>query len=165
MKLTINTVFRRLAGLLAIVATLAGCASDAAKLPPPKAEVSYIDTAAFDRSLTSSLGANLERVEVPVDDRISPIAIPDRLNKWLAAVDAGGGSVQVKQVEADKEKTRGFPLVLLGLAVEVVRMLRGNPEEKLYQPAANYDADILVRQGPNGERVIERVVLHRKEAR
>lgn len=160
-----KAVFPWLAGLLLVAVMLAGCASDAAKLPPPKPEIAYIDTAAFDRSLTSSLGANLDRVEVPVDDRISPIAIPDRLNKWLAAVDAGGGSVQVKQVETDKGKSRGFPLVLIGLAVEVVRMLRANPEEKLYQPAANYDADIFVRQGPNGERVIERVVLRRKEVR
>lgn len=160
-----NAVVPSLAGLLFALALLAGCAADAAKLPPPRAEVSYIDTAAFDRSLTSSLSANLDRVEVPIDDRISPIAIPDRLNKWLAAVDAGGGAVQVKQVETDKGKSRGFPLVLIGLAIEVVRMLRANPEEKLYQPAANYDADIFVRQGPNGERVIERVVLRRKEVR
>ena len=155
-----------LAGLLAAVSlVLSGCASDP-KLPPPKEKISYVDTNAFDRSLTSSLSANLDRVEIPIDDEISPIAIPERLNKWLAAVDANGGSVQVKQVEADSGgKTRSFPIALLGLASEVVRLLRADPQETRYQPAANYDAELLVRQGPGGERIIERVILHRKEAK
>ena len=153
------------ASLLAVMAALAGCAGDAVKPPPPSEQVSFVDTVSFDRSLNSSLGANLDRVDIPVDDRVTPIAIPDRLNKWLAAVDAAGGSVKVKPVETEKEKTRAFPVILIGLAAEVVRHLRSKPDEKIYQPAANYDADILVRQGPDGERVIERVVLHRKEAR
>lgn len=155
-----------LAGLLAAVSlVLSGCASDP-KLPPPKEKISYVDTNAFDRSLTSSLSANLDRVEIPIDDKISPIAIPERLNKWLAAVDANGGSVQVKQVEADSGgKTRRFPIALLGLAIEVVRLLRADPQETRYQPAANYDAELLVRQGPGGERIIERVILRRKEAK
>lgn len=112
------------------------------------------------------MSANLDRVEIPIDDKISPIAIPERLNKWLAAVDANGGSVQVKQVEADSGgKTRSFPIALLGLAIEVVRLLRADPQETRYQPAANYDAELLVRQGPGCERIIERVILRRKEAK
>jgi hypothetical protein len=133
--------------------------------PQPKEKVTYIDTNSFDRNLSSSMGANLETIEVPVDDRISPVAIPDRLNKWLAAVDANGGDIQVKQVETNAQgKTRGFPIAVIGLAIEVVRLLRGDPAEQLYKSAGNYDADIMVRQGPSGERVIERVVLKRRPA-
>ena len=80
-----------------------------------------------------------------------------------AAVDANGGDIQVKQVEANAQgKTRGFPIAVIGLAIEVVRLLRGDPAEQLYKSAGNYDADIMVRQGPSGERVIERVVLKRR---
>lgn len=144
---------------------LAGCATESAKLPPPRERVAYLDTNAFDRSLTSSLSANLDTVEIPVNDKISPIAIPDRLNKWLAAVDANGGAVEVKQVDNSQGKTRSFPIILIGLAIEVVRLLRGDPQEKVYQPAAGYDADIFVRQEPGGERIIERVVLRRKDVK
>lgn len=145
------------------VALLAACASDPAPIAP-KDKVSYIDTTSFDRTLSSSLSADLETIEIPVSDRISPIAIPDRLNKWLSAVDANGGNIQVKQVPDEQGKTRAFPIAVIGLAIEVVRLLRGNSEEKLYKPAANYDADIMVRQGPGGERIIERVLLKRRVA-
>jgi hypothetical protein len=147
---------------LVISALLAGCASEP-PAPPPKELVGYIDTNSFDRSLSSSLSADLETIEIPVNDRMSPVAIPDRLNKWLSAVDANGGNIQVKQIPDELGgKQRGFPIAVIGLAIEVVRMLRGTPEERLYKPAANYDADIMVRQGPGGERVIERVLLRRR---
>lgn len=152
---------RIIAGL-SLVALLGACASTP-PAPPPKEKVTYLDTNSFDRNLSSSMAANLETIEVPVDDKISPVAIPDRLNKWLAAVDANGGDIQVKQVEANAQgKTRGFPIAVIGLAIEVVRLLRGDPAEQLYKSAGNYDADIMVRQGPSGERVIERVVLRRR---
>jgi hypothetical protein len=157
-----NFRFSLVASALVILTAVVGCASEQAKLPPPRERVSYLDTNAFDRSLTSSLSANLDTVEIPVDDRISPIAIPERLNKWLAAVDAKGGNVEVKQIDSSQGKTRGFPIVLIGLAIEVIRLLREDPPEKLYQPAAGYDADIFVRQEPGGERIIERVVMRRK---
>ena len=152
---------RIIAGL-SLIALLGACASTP-PAPPPKEKVTYIDTNSFDRNLSSSMAANLETIEVPVDDRISPVAIPDRLNKWLAAVDANGGDIQVKQVETTAQgKTRGFPIAVIGLAIEVVRLLRSDPAEQLYKSAGNYDADIMVRQGPSGERVIERVVLKRR---
>jgi hypothetical protein len=152
-----------LASFLVIVTMLAGCASEPPP-PPPKDKVAYIDTTSFDRSLSRSLNADLETIEIPVDDRMSPVAIPERLNKWLSAVDANGGNIQVKQVQDEQGKTRGFPIAVIGLAIEVVRLLRADSEEKLYKPAGNYDADILVRQGPSGERLIERVVLKRRTA-
>ena len=150
-----------IAASLFIAALLAACASEP-PAPPPKEKVAYLDTTSFDRSLSRSLNADLDTIEIPVEDRMSPVAIPERLNKWLSAVDASGGNVQVKQVSDEQGKTRGFPIAVIGLAIEVVRLLRGNPEEKLYKPAGNYDADIVVRQGPSGERVIERVVLKRR---
>ena len=147
---------------LSLIALLGGCASTP-PAPPPKEKVTYIDTNSFDRNLSSSMNASLDTIEIPVDDKISPVAIPDRLNKWLAAVDANGGDIQVKQVETTAQgKTRGFPIAVIGLAIEVVRLLRGDPAEQLYKSAGNYDADIMVRQGPSGERVIERVVLKRR---
>ena len=153
-----------LACALIVTALLAACASEP-PAPPPKESVGYIDTNSFDRSLASSLNAELETIEIPVSDRMSPVAIPDRLNKWLSAVDANGGNIQVKQIPDEQGgKQRGFPIAVIGLAIEVVRLLRGTPEERLYKPAANYDADIMVRQGPNGERVIERVLLKRRTA-
>ena len=138
---------------LAVTALLAACASEP-PAPPPKESVNYIDTTSFDRSLSSSLNADLETIEIPVTDRMSPVAIPDRLNKWLSAVDANGGNIQVKQIPDEQGKQRGFPIAVIGLAIE----------ERLYKPAANYDADIMVRQGPNGERIIDRVLLKRRVA-
>jgi hypothetical protein len=153
-----------LACSLLVAALLAACASEP-PAPPPKEKVGYLDTTSFDRSLSSSLNADLETIEIPVTDRMSPVAIPERLNKWLSAVDANGGNIQVKQLPDESGgKQRGFPIAVIGLAIEVVRLLRGTPEERMYKPAANYDADIMVRQGPNGERIIDRVLLKRRAA-
>ena len=153
-----------LACSLLIAALLGACASEP-PAPPPKEKVGYLDTNSFDRGLSSSLNADLEIIEIPVTDRMSPVAIPDRLNKWLSAVDANGGNIQVKQMPDEQGgKQRGFPIAVIGLAIEVVRMLRGTPEERMYKTAANYDADIMVRQGPGGERIIDRVVLKRRAA-
>ena len=149
--------------LMASVALLTACASQAPP-PPPKDKVAYIDTTSFDRSLSRSLNADLDTIEIPVDDRMSPVAIPERLNKWLSAVDASGGSIQVKQAQDEQGKTRAFPIAIIGLAIEVVRLLHADSDEKLYKPAGNYDADIMVRQSQNGERVIERIVLKRRTA-
>lgn len=150
--------------LLGGVLVLGGCASDVPK-GPPREQVSYLDTSAFDRNLSTSLAANLPEVVIPVQDKMTPVAIPERLNKWLSAVDANGGQIQVKEMPAvdANGKARGFPLVLVGVAIEVVRHLYGKAEERLYKPAARYDAELQVRPGPNGERIIEKVIMRRRE--
>lgn len=145
--------------------TLGGCASDAPK-GPPREQIAYLDTGGFDRSLSNSLGADLPEVVIPVQDRMTPVAIPERLNKWLSAIDANGGEIQVKEMPAvdANGKARGFPIALIGVAIEVVRHLYGKSEERLYKPAARYDAELQVRTGANGERIIEKVVMRRRDA-
>ena len=147
-----------------LVFMLGGCASDAPK-GPPREQISYLDTSAFDRNLSNSLGADLPEVVIPVQDKMTPVAIPERLNKWLSAVDANGGQIQVKEMPAvdANGKVRGFPIALIGVAIEVVRHLYGKAEEKLYKPAARYDAELQVRTGPTGERIIEKVVMRRRD--
>lgn len=157
-------MIRKLTVPVVVLALLSACASDL-KAPPLTDKVAFIDTTSFDRSLTSSLGANLDKVEIPVEDKMTPTAIPERLNKWLSAVDANGGSVKVKPVEEPGGKSRAFPVAVIGVAFEVARYLYGQSAEKIYQPAANYDAEIFVRQSPSGERIIEKVILHRKDAK
>lgn len=147
-----------------LVLMLGGCASDAPK-GPPREQISYLDTSAFDRNLSNSLGADLPEVVIPVQDKMTPVAIPERLNKWLSAVDANGGQIQVKEMPAvdANGKARGFPIALIGVAIEVVRHLYGKAEEKQYKPAARYDAELQVRTGANGERIIEKVVMRRRD--
>ena len=42
---------------------------------------------------------------------------------------------------------------------------RGLPEKirELYKPAVRYDAELQVRTGANGERIIEKVVMRRRD--
>ena len=101
-----------------LVFMLGGCASDSPK-GPPREQISYLDTSAFDRNLSNSLGADLPEVVIPVQDKMTPVAIPERLNKWLSAVDANGGQIQVKEMPAvdANGKARGFPIALIGVAI------------------------------------------------
>ena len=124
-----NTKFQR--GMLAVTGALllwlGGCASDTPK-GPPREQVSYLDTGAFDRNLSNSLGADLPEVVIPVQDKMTPVAIPERLNKWLSAVDANGGQIQVKEMPAvdANGKARGFPIALRSFAISTASLKSGS---------------------------------------
>ena len=64
----------------------------------PQARVSFIDISKFDRELASSVDSPLESVDVVFYDRVGPNNMPERLQKWLAAVEKNGGVVRVVQV-------------------------------------------------------------------
>ena len=82
----------------ALATLLVACAGDPATMAPagpPKADLQFVDLQGFDRELSQSLSAPLPRVEVAFYDRITPSALPERLQQWMAAVESKGGKVTV----------------------------------------------------------------------
>ena len=77
-----------------LLASLTACETNPAQPARPvaaKAELQFVDLAGFDRDLSASLSATLPRIEVAFYDRITPSAVPERLQHWMAAVELGGG--------------------------------------------------------------------------
>ena len=83
---------------ICVLAFLSACAAppNSAKVDvAPKATVTFIDVANFDAELASSLNAPLDSVEVLFYKKISPNKMPERLQKWISAIERSGGSVKI----------------------------------------------------------------------
>ena len=75
----------RISMAAAMSALLVACAGDPGSVAPsgpPKADLQFVDLQGFDRELSQSLSAPLPRVEVAFYDRITPSALPERLQQW-----------------------------------------------------------------------------------
>ena len=151
-----------------LIASLTACESNPAQTTRPtaaKAEHQFIDLAGFDRDLSASLSAPLPRVEVAFYDRITPSAVPERLQHWMAAVELGGGSVEV--VPPKSSVTAKSPFLIVSLmsslwsASKVVKDLSMKAQ---FKSAQAFNAQIILKADDKGELVVDKVVfLQRKK--
>ena len=92
-----------LASILALTVALSACQSSPMQTTssgPPKATLQFMDWSVFDQELAASLSAPLPKVEVTFYDKVTPSAMPDRLQNWLVSVQSGGGAVKDSRVKA-----------------------------------------------------------------
>lgn len=140
-----------LAAVLAMSAALSvllsGCCSSGRYVPQPGEDVpdslEFFDSFSFDRKLSRSLGMDYARVEVTFPAAITLNNIPERMDKWLAAVEESGGRVQVAPESYDE---RGILEEIFTFFVRAYEHLAG---VCLYARAENYDA-LLLYEKPTG---------------
>ncbi len=153
---------QRLAWILALSLSLLACASspDPQPLAPPQAELQFVDLQGFDRDLNGSLSAPLPRVEVAFYDRIVPSAMPERLQHWMAAVEAGGGKVSIIPVKPTVTAKNPF-LVISAISTlwSASKMMREASSEARFKSAQTFDAEIVLKQDAQGESVVDKVVF------
>jgi hypothetical protein len=153
---------QRLTWILALSLSLLACAAspDPQSLAPPQAELQFVDLQGFDRDLNSSLSAPLPRVEVAFYDRIVPSAMPERLQHWMAAVEAGGGKVSI--IAAKSTVTAKNPFLLIS-AISTLwsasKMMKEASSEAKFKSAQTFDAEIVLKQETQGESVVDKVVF------
>ena len=159
---------RKTAITLLLACLLVGCESNPAQpvsAAPPKPELQFVDLQGFDRDLGASLAAPLPQVEVAFYDRITPSAMPPRLEQWMAAVETGGGSVTV--VPPKPSVTSKSPFLLISAISSLwsaSKMAKEMSARALYKSAGAYDAQIILKTDDKGDSVVERVVfLQRKK--
>ncbi|MBF0251678.1 MAG: hypothetical protein HQL35_13735 [Alphaproteobacteria bacterium] len=131
---------KRLVIALAVVG-LAGCqtASDSAPTPSAapvqpvttaqmtelqpagSAEVTFLDLSAFDEDLAGSLAERNRTVKVDIPAKFTLNDIPERMEKWLAAIKDSGGKVQAKTAPEPGMATRGLFGVLIDVTVSAVK--------------------------------------------
>lgn len=131
---------------------------------PPKPELQFVDLQGFDRDLAGSLGAPLPKVDVAFVDRIVPSAMPDRLQQWMASVEAGGGKVKV--VPPKSTVTAKNPLFLLSAASTLwsaSKMAKEMATKAQFNAARGYDAEILLKADDRGDTVVDRVVFIKRQ--
>ncbi len=152
----------RAAAIAALAAAIAGCVSvpDVASSLPGQLtasqaaanQITFIDTEAFDTSLSNSLGAQLETVEiVPLVD--FPInKIPERINLWLNVVASNGGKVDTNPRRFSQAS------VVVDLLSAAYAKIQQN---MMYQPAANYDVTLHYVQSSGS---VQKLVFTKKPA-
>lgn len=153
--------------MLVLAITLAACDSNPiqpAAATPPKPELQFVDLQGFDKDLAGSLAAPLPKVDVAFVDRIVPSAMPDRLQQWMASVEAGGG--KVKLVPPKSTVTAKNPLMLLSAASTLwsaSKMAREMAVKAQFSAARAYDAEIQLKTDERGDTVVDRVVFIKRQ--
>jgi len=95
----------------------------------------YVNADAFDRKLSSSLAERPASFEVLFPLPVSMKMLPERLDKWLSAVEKSGGSVEAVPVP----EQRGLFTDLLELAIKLYDLVTARD---LYAPAQYYNATV-----------------------
>lgn len=153
----------------AVTSMLAACQSNppadssTVQMPAPKPDLQFADLQGFDRQLASSLGAPLPKVDVAFFDRITPSDIPDRLQRWMAAVEAGGGKVKIQPPKSTVSAKSPFLLLSAASSVwSASRMAKDMSAEAQFRAAKAYDAEIQLKVDDKGDTVVDRVVFTKK---
>lgn len=102
------------------VFALVGCSSTGGSSPVgvAKAQVRFIDLRGFDRDLAASLSATEPKVDVTFVEPVSPNALPECVQSWMASVEDGGASQgnastlqRHRKVPAPAHQRYQYPLV------------------------------------------------------
>ena len=127
---------------------------------PAKSELQFVDLSGFDRDLSASLSAPLPRVEVAFYDRITPSAVPERLQHWMAAVELGGGSVKVVPPKSSVTAKSPFLIIsLLSSLWSASNMVKDISVQAQFKAARSFDAEIILKVDSRGESVVDKVVF------
>jgi hypothetical protein len=154
---------RKLVFVWVAAMALAACESNppmAQSSVPPKAELQFVDLQNFDHALAGSLSAALPKVDVAFYDRVTPSALPERLQHWMASVEAGGGTVKV--VPPKSSVTAKSPFLLIS-AISALwsasKMAKEMSTNAQFKAARSYDAQIILKVDARGDSVVDRVVF------
>lgn len=120
-------------------------------------QMTFFDSKLFDAKLSKEMETGKNRIEVEVTGRVQLSSIPDRIDRWVTKV-GEEGKVEVKQSEP-AVRTRS----LFGIIPMIFEGFKRMKEERMYEPASNYDATILYRKDAAGDTLIEKVIFTRKK--
>ncbi len=161
-------VHLRAIALLVVCAGFAGCAvnpngADSAKAVA-QPHLQFVDLQGFDRDLAASLAAPLPSVDISFYDRVIPSALPERLQKWMASVEAGGGSVKI--VPPAPTVTAKSPLLLVSLASSLwtaSKMAKEASAAAQVRAAHAYNAEVQLKVDDKGDTVVDKVVFSQRK--
>lgn len=136
---------------------------EAQSAAPAKTAMLFVDLPSFDKDLTQSLASPLPKVDVAFYDRITPSAIPERLQKWMASVESGGGSVKISPPPSSV--TAKSPFLLLSAASSLWsanKMVKEAAIAAQYKVARLYDAEIVLKIDDKGDTVVDKVIFNQR---
>ena len=127
---------------------------------PAKSELSFVDLQGFDKELHSSLSEPLPKVEVAFYNPLTPNALPERLQNWMAAIETGGGKVKVTPPKSTVTAKDPFLLFTLASTLwSASKTAREMSTSAKFNSAQGYDAEILLKVDNSGTSVVDKVIF------
>jgi hypothetical protein len=153
--------------LLVVLLALAGCQSDPtipAASAQPRSQLQFVDFPGFDRDLSRSLSEPLPQVDVTFYDRVTTSALPERLQQWMASIEAGGGTVSL--VPPKSTVASRSPMLLISAITSIYsasKMAKELAIKEQFAAAHAYDAAIVLKIDDRGESVVDKVVFTQRK--
>lgn len=123
-------------------------------------EVKFIDLAKFDHDLYRALHTQDPEIKVVMYEKVSPNNTPDRLQKWLNAVEKNGGKVEIEP--PPNELVPKNPFVLIGLVGglwDAVKAVADFRDAQLTHAVKGHDAVISLERNQRGEIVVGKLTF------
>ena len=141
---------------------LAGTAAEVKKAKPN--ELGFVDIARFDRDLQDALLTEPSPVTVAMFDKVSPNNTPERLQKWLNAVERNGGKVEIEP--PPNELVPRNPLVLISMAAGLWNAIKATPaihDAQVTKAVKGRDAIISLERNAQGQVVIGKIIFKKTQ--
>lgn len=126
-------------------------------------ELKFVDIAKFDRELGGELAAGRGGVRVSFYTRTTPNDIPERLQRWIKAVEDSGGEVNI--TPPPNELTPKSPMLLVGLLGSLwssLKALNEITDERVLRAAKSHNVDFKLERAPDGSVYIAEIEFNRK---
>lgn len=137
-----------------------GAAASSSTLPA-KSSVQFADLSVFDRDLHAALQGNAGNdITVVMYDKVSPNSTPDRLQKWLNAVERNGGRVEIEPPPNELAPRNPLALIsLVGGLWNAIKATADMRDAQLTQSVKGRDAVISLDRNAAGQVVIDKVIF------
>jgi len=138
--------------VFALIVFLSACLTPTTiPLPDEPPNIPFKDSDNFDNLLSNTMRQNLQasgKVEVQLASRIEPDEgeMPKRLDKWLAVIKKSGGNQDYEAI--DDSMAGALPAILMPFEA-IYEDISGWFEEKMYQPAKQYNVRLCYRRDDN----------------
>lgn len=143
---------------------LAGCTTTPVRSDARSdAALTFIDLSSFDRDLNASLSSRAEIVTIDFYEAMSPNKIPERLQRWISAVEKSGGKIDVEPPTGEsRTRNLAFVLGLLSSAWTGLKTLGELKAENMLKVAGSRDVVVNLKRGATGELAVERILFVRR---
>ncbi len=132
-----------------LLLALVGCSSTPLDIPASGNAIAFIDTNGFDRDFARLSSGKEPTVEMSFYSPVTPNQIPERLQKWLSAVEKHGGSITVQQPAG--ELTARSPAAIAGLLGSVwtgIKAVSRLLDDRMYTSVDGRDAVLVLERNP-----------------
>lgn len=149
-------------------AALLGCAATKSELSYSTErslsdQLVFIDIGRFDNDLRSDLQSPKPVVRILFYEKVSPNNTPERLEKWLNAVERTGGKVEIEPPPGELVPRSPFALIsLLGGLWNAIKMATELRNDSIFQAARDHDAVISLDRNTQGQVIISKVTFRRR---